>query len=194
MDMEVRKFYVVTEEINKDGTKETDEVNKKVAAAAVLKNPYVGEFKEDLTQLAEWSEELAVTLTQKALRAAGIKYDEVENYGKAAIVGGGGELEHAAACLHPKLGKPFRNEIGGGKSIIPSAKKMGYPGCAIDVPLHHKDAAYVRSHYDAIECRVPDAPRDDEIVLIVAVSNCGRPHPRIGGLQKDEIEGKDGLR
>ena len=119
---------------------------------------------------------------------------EVESYGKAAIIGGNGELEHGAALLHPTLGKPFRAAIGGGKALIPSAKKMGYPGAAIDVPLGYKDAAFVRSHFDAMEVRVPDAPRDNELVLILSITNCGRPHPRIGGLQKEEAKCEDGLR
>jgi len=194
VELEVRKYVTLTEEVLKDGEKKTDVVNKRAAAAAVVHNPYAGQYVEDLSQYYEWSAELARTLTRKALQAGGIDKTEVENYGKAAVVGGNGELEHAAAWLHPKLGKPFREEVNGGKSIIPSAKKMGFPGCAIDVPLHHKDAAYVRSHYDAIEVRVHDAPRDDEIVVILAVTDCGRPHPRIGGLQKDEIKGEDGLK
>lgn len=194
MNVEIRKYYTVVEEIKKDGCKEIEKTQKRAAAAAVLKNPFAGKYEEDLSLLSEWSVELAKILTKKALKAAGIEKGNVESYGKAAIVGGNGELEHAAACLHPKLGKPFREEIGGGKSIIPSAKKMGYPGCAIDIPLHYKDAAFVRTHFDAIEVRVPDAPRDDEILLILAVTDSGRPHPRIGGLKKEEIKGDDGLR
>ncbi|TMQ15036.1 MAG: amino acid synthesis family protein [Candidatus Rokuibacteriota bacterium] len=111
-----------------------------------------------------------------------------------AIVGERGEYEHAAALLHPKLGAPLRAAVGGGKAIIPSAKKLGGPGTAIDVPLHFKDAAFVRTHYDAMEVRLPDAPRGDEIVLVVVVTDGGRPHPRIGGLTKDEAKKEDGLR
>src|SRR5919199_1889442 len=105
---------------------------------------------------------------------------------KAAIVGEHGEYEHAAALLHPKLGAPLRAAVGGGKAIIPSAKKLGGPGTGIDVPLHFKDAAFVRSHYDAMEVRLPDAPRANEIVLAIVVTDGGRPHPRVGGLTKDE--------
>lgn len=194
MELQVRKYLTVVEELKRDGMRKIEGINKRAAAAAVFHNPYVGEYVEDLTLLYEWSEELARILTRRALQAAGISKTDVESYGKAAIVGGGGELEHAAACLHPQLGKPFREEVGGGRSLIPSSKKMGSAGIAIDVPLHHKDAAYVRTHFDAIELRVHDAPREHEIVLILAVSNCGRPHPRIGGLTKDEIKGEDGLR
>ncbi|MCC7280937.1 MAG: amino acid synthesis family protein, partial [Acetobacteraceae bacterium] len=114
--------------------------------------------------------------------------------GKAAIVGEDGELEHAAAILHPKFGAPVRKRIGGGLALIPSAAKRAGMGAAIDVPLGHKDAAYVRSHFDAIEFRLADAPRRDEIVVALALADAGRPWPRIGGLAKDSIEGKDGLR
>ena len=117
-----------------------------------------------------------------------------ESYGKAAIVGEHGELEHAAALLHPKLGAPLRAAVGGGKAIIPSAKKLGGPGTAIDVPLHFKDAAFVRTHYDAMEVRLPDAPHANEIVLVIAVTDGGRPHPRVGGLTKEEATKGDGLR
>ncbi|WP_353893573.1 amino acid synthesis family protein [Proteinivorax hydrogeniformans] len=192
MDLKVRKYYTLVEEINKDGVKEVSKVQKRAVAAAVIENPFIDKFQEDLSLLYDWSEKLAPILTKKAKDAAGLTH--VESYGKAAIVGGRGELEHAAACLHPKLGKPFRKAIGGGKSIIPSAKKMGFPGTAIDVPIHYKDAAYVRTHFDAIEFRVPDAPRDSEIVLILAITDCGRPHPRIGGLTIEEAKGEDGLR
>ncbi len=194
MDYEIRKYYLTIEESFRDGEKPLEKPLKKAAAAVVFKNPFAGKYVEDLTLLYQWSEELAPLLTNKALQAAGIDKTAVESYGKAAIIGCKGELEHAAAVLHPKLGKPFREEVNGGKSIIPSAKKMGFPGCAIDVPLHHKDAAYVRSHFDAMEVRLPDAPRDDEILLIIAVTDGGRPHPRIGGLKKEEITGEDGLK
>lgn len=194
MDVKVRKYYTFIEDTNKDGVKEVEGSHKKVSIAVVFENPYAGQYVEDLSPLSGWSESVTTDLVERALRASGIKVEEVESYGKAAIVGGNGELEHGAALLHPTLGKPFRAAIGGGKAIIPSAKKMGYPGCAIDVPLHFKDAAYVRTHYDAMEVRVPDAPRDNEIVLILSITNCGRPHPRIGGLQKSEAKCEDGLR
>ena len=128
---------------------------------------------------------------QRATEALGA---QGESYGKAAIVGEAGELEHAAALLHPKLGAPLRAALGGGKAIIPSAKKAGGPGCAIDVPLHYKDAAFVRTHYDALEVRVPDAPRAGEIVLAIVITDGGRPHPRVGGLTRDEVKAGDGLR
>jgi hypothetical protein len=128
------------------------------------------------------------------VQALGVAPAQAESYGKAAIVGERGEIEHAAAILHPKLGAPLRRAVEKGAALVPSAKKLGTLGTAIDVPLGHKDAAYVRSHFDAIEARVSDAPRADEIVVAVAVTVSGRPLARVGGLQKHEIKGQDGLR
>lgn len=194
MEIKIKRFYTFVEEMKMEAGKDVDGSHKKAACAVVIENPYAGKYVDDLTPLSEWSAEIAPLLTKKALDAAGIAIENVESYGKSAIVGGNGELEHAAALMHPLLGKPFRAAIGGGKSIIPSSKKMGYPGCAIDVPLHYKDAAFVRTHFDAMEVRVPDAPRDNEVVLILAVTDCGRPHPRVGGLTKEEAKCEDGLR
>lgn len=195
MDIKIRKYYTFVEEIKADGGKAIEgKEHKRVSIAVVFENPYAGKYVEDLSPLSDWAASVTPDLVDRALKAAGIEVNEAESYGKAAIVGGNGELEHAAALLHPTLGKPFREGLGGGKAIIPSAKKMGYPGCAIDVPLHYKDAAFVRTHFDAMEVRVPDAPRDNEIVLILSVTNCGRPHPRVGGLKVEEVKGEDGLR
>lgn len=195
MDIKIRKYCTFVEEIEMDGGKKIEgKEHKRVSIAVVFENPYAGKYVEDLSPLSDWSASVAEELTKKALKAAGIEEAEAESYGKAAIIGGNGELEHGAALLHPTLGKPFRVALGGGKAIIPSAKKMGYPGCTIDVPVHYKDAAFVRTHFDAMEVRIPDAPRDNELVLILSVTNCGRPHPRVGGLQVDEVKGEDGLR
>jgi len=158
-----------------------------VAAVAVLENPYAGEWAEDLSLLTEWGADLGGTLTEAAVdRLDGPA--AVESYGKGGIAGSDGELEHVAAMLHPELGTPLREAVGGGDAIIPSAKKHGGPGTTLDVPTHYKDEAYVRSHYDAMEVRVPDAPAADELLLAVVVTDGGRPHPRIGGLGKDEVE------
>ena len=187
-------MYTFLEEIHADGTKKLEMPVRKVAAAVVFKNPFAGKYVEDLSLLCDWSTELGEILTKKAVAALGIKPEEVQSYGKAAIVGEGGELEHCAAVLHPRLGKPLRDNVGGGKAIIPSAKKLGFPGAAIDVPLHFKDAAFVRTHFDAMEVRFPDAPRADELVLIIVITDSGRPFARIGGLTIDEVKGEDGLR
>lgn len=192
--LQVRKVYIVAEEIFADGSVRLDTPTRKAAAAAVFTNPFAGKYQEDLSLLYQWSEELGEMLTRKAVAALGIKPHKVHSYGKGAIVGTRGELEHCAAIMHPALGKPMRANVGGGKALIPSAKKLGYPGAAIDVPLHYKDAAFVRSHFDAMEVRVPDAPREDELILIVAVTDSGRPVARVGGLKLEDVEGEDGLR
>jgi hypothetical protein len=187
----IRKIVTIIEEIFADGEKETERPLRKVAVLGVMKNPYAGVYQEDLTLLIDLGEEIGKILANKAVTALG---KEVESYGKAAIVGEKGELEHAAALLHPKLGTPLREAVGGGKAIIPSAKKIGGMGVTIDIPLHYKDAAFVRSHFDAMTVCIPDAPKSDEIVVGIAITDGGRPHPRVGGLTKEEAKKEDGLR
>jgi hypothetical protein len=171
-----------------------DPPTRKALAIAVIENPYVGRYSENLDELVAIGEQLGGLLGRKCVEALGIAPGQAQSYGKAAIVGEGGELEHAAAILHPKLGAPLRQAVGGGAALVPSAKKRGGLGTAIDVPLGHKDAAFVRSHFDAVEARVADAPRAGEIVVAVAVTDSGRPLARVGGLQAHEIKGEDGLR
>jgi hypothetical protein len=192
--MEVRKYITIVEETVVEGGKKVDPPTRKAAAVAVIKNPFAGKYVEKLDELIDIGEELGGILGKKAVEALKIPPKNAESYGKAAIVGVDGELEHAAAILHPKLGTPLREAVGGGKAIIPSAKKMGGPGTEIDVPLHYKDAAFVRSHFDAMSVRVPDAPRSDEILVAIVVTSSGRPHPRIGGLKKEEAKKEDGLK
>lgn len=192
--MEVRKYVTVLEEIHSDGGRKMDPPGKRAAAIAVIKNPFAGEFVDDLTPLMDIGEELGGVLGKMAVDALGIAPEKAESYGKAAIVGENGEREHAAAILHPKLGKPFRDSVSRGLALIPSAKKVGGMGTEIDVPINFKDAAFVRSHFDAMAVRVDDAPRADEIVVALVVTDCGRPHPRIGGLKKEEAKMEDGLR
>ena len=192
--MEVRKYLTIVEETVMAGGKKVDPPARKAAAIAVIKNPFAGKYVENLDELVEVGVALGGQLTKMAVEALRIAPQKAESYGKAAIVGVDGELEHAAAILHPKLGTPMREAVGGGKAIIPSAKKMGAPGTEIDVPLHYKDAAFVRSHFDAMSVRVQDAPRSDEIVVVIVVTDSGRPHPRIGGLKKEEAKKEDGLR
>lgn len=192
--MEVRKYVTIVEETVMEGGKKVEPPTRKAAAIAVIKNPFAGKYVENLNELVGTGEELGGILTKKAVEALRIPPQRAESYGKAAIVGVDGELEHAAAILHPKLGTPMREAVGGGKAIVPSAKKMGGPGTEIDVPLHYKDAAFVRSHFDAMSVRIPDAPRQDEIAVVVVVTDSGRPHPRVGGLKKEEAKKEDGLR
>lgn len=192
--MEIRKIVTITEETFREAGRGLVKPVKKAAAVAIITNPYAGQYVENLSPLTDASVELGALLTQKALAALGVSKEEVESYGKAAIVGEHGELEHAAALLHPKLGTPIREGVGGGKALLPSAKKMGGPGTTIDVPLGHRNAAYVRTHFDAMEVRISDGPRANEIALIIVLTNAGRPLPRIGGLTVDQIKGEDGLR
>ena len=192
--MEVRKYVTIVEETVIEGEKKVDPPTRKAAAIAVIKNPFAGKYVEKLESLIDIGEALGGILGKKAVEALKIAPEKAESYGKAAIVGVDGELEHAAAILHPKLGTPLRDAVGGGRAIIPSAKKMGGPGTEIDIPLHYKDAAFVRSHFDAMSVRVQDAPRSDEIVVAIVVTDSGRPHPRIGGLKKEEAKKEDGLK
>jgi len=191
--MEVRKYVTIVEEILEEGGRSMDPPGKRAAAIAVIKNPFAGKYVDDLTPLIDIGDKLGGILGKMAVTALGIAPAKAESYGKAAIVGEAGEREHAAAILHPKLGTPLRNAVGGGKAIIPSAKKIGGMGTEIDVPIHYKDAAFVRSHFDAMTVRVDDAPRANEIVVAIVVTDCGRPHPRIGGLKKEEAKKEDGL-
>jgi len=193
-DALIRKLTVVLEETHREGDQAIAPPTRKAAAIAVIGNPFAGRHVEDLTELVEMGAMLGRLLAERAVAALGIPGGAVHSYGKAAIVGEDGELEHAAAILHPKLGASVRAVLEKGAALIPSAKKRGGMGTTIDVPLGHKDAAYVRSHFDAMEVRVSDAPRRDEIVVAVVVTDSGRPSPRIGGLTVNEIEGRDGLR
>ncbi|MGJ7605816.1 amino acid synthesis family protein [Variovorax sp. LT1R20] len=194
MTANIRKLVIQVDEVRKEMGQDVTPPTRRAVAIAVIENPYAGRYSENLDELIAIGEELGALLGQKAVKALGIEPGQAQSYGKAAIVGERGELEHAAAILHPKLGAPLRVAVEKGAALVPSAKKQGTLGTAIDVPLGHKDAAFVRSHFDAIEARVPDAPRANEIVVAVAVTDSGRPLPRIGGLQASEIKGEDGLR
>ncbi len=192
--MEIRKIVKVIEETRIEMGRSIDPPTRRAAVAAVITNPLAGTYQEDLEGLMDIGAELGDMLGKMAVEALGIEPGDAQSYGKAAIVGPDGELEHAAAILHPKLGKPFRDALAGGKSIIPSAKKMGIPGTEIDVPIHYKDAAFVRTHFDAMPVRVQDAPRHNEIVVVLVVTDSGRPLARVGGLTVDKAEKEDGLR
>ena len=194
MKAKIRKLVTFVEEIHREADKTVEPATRRAAAAAVIENPFAGHYVEDLSELVEVGEELGALLTERAVAALGIPGPSAESYGKAAAVGENGELEHAAAVLHPKLGTPVRRVLGKGAALIPSAKKRGGIGVTLDIPLGHKDAAYVRSHFDGMEIRVSDAPRANEILVAIAVTDSGRPLARVGGLTKDQIKGDDGLR
>ncbi|MGR3514203.1 MAG: amino acid synthesis family protein [Paracoccaceae bacterium] len=192
--MDLRKLVVTVEETHSEMAQPIAPPTRKALAMAVITNPFAGRFEADLTPLIEMGAALGTLLGTRAVEALGIAPEDVQSYGKAAMVGENGELEHAAALLHPSMGAPFRATTGGGAALIPSAKKRGGPGQTLDVPLGHKDAAYVRSHFDAIEARLPDAPAANEILVALAVTDSGRPMPRVGGLEAKDAVGKDGLR
>ena len=194
MPANIRKIIVQVDETWHEMGRNVSPPTRRALAIAVIVNPYAGRYSENLDELIAIGEELGALLGQKCVQALGIAPGQAHSYGKAAIVGEAGELEHAAAILHPKLGAPLRQAVEKGAALVPSAKKCGGMGAAIDVPLGHKDAAFVRSHFDAMEARVSDAPRAAEIVVAVVVTDSGRPLPRIGGLQAHEIQGQDGLR
>jgi hypothetical protein len=194
MQSKIRKLVVQVDEIREEMGRHVIPATRKALAMAVIENPYAGRYSENLDALVAIGEELGGLLGERCVQALGIAPGAAHSYGKAAIVGEAGELEHAAAILHPKLGAPLRKAVEKGAALVPSAKKRGGLGTAIDVPLGHKDAAFVRSHFDAMEARVPDAPRANEIVVAVVVTDSGRPLPRVGGLQVSEIQGQDGLR
>lgn len=194
MTANIRKLVVQVDETRREMGKDITPPTRRAVAIAVIENPYAGRYSENLDDLIAIGEELGALLGQKAVKALGIEPGQAQSYGKAAIVGERGELEHAAAILHPKLGAPLRVAVEKGAALVPSSKKIGGLGTAIDVPLGHKDAAYVRSHFDAMEARVADAPRANEIVVAIVVTDGGRPLARVGGLQVSDIQGVDGLR
>lgn len=192
--MKIRKIVTTVEETHIEMGRNINPPTRRAASTAVIENPLAGKYQEDLEELMQIGEELGALLGQKCVEALGIAPAEAESYGKAAIVGENGELEHAAAILHPRLGKPLRAAVEKGAALVPSSKKMGSMGQPLDVPLGHKDAAYVRSHFDGMEVRINDAPRANEIMVSISVTDSGRPLPRVGGLEAKDAKGEDGLR
>jgi hypothetical protein len=192
--MQIRKLVTVLEETRQEMGQSIDPPTRKAAAIAVIANPCAGRYVDDLTELMDIGAELGGMLGRKCLDAMGIGPEKAESYAKACVVGLAGELEHAAAIMHPKMGKPFRDALGRGLALIPSVKKRGSAGCTVDVPLNHKDAAFIRSHFDGMTVSVEDAPMPDELMVVLVVTDSGRPLPRVGGLTKDEAKYEDGLR
>ena len=190
----IRKMVTIVEDTLEEGGQEILPPTRRAAAIAVIENPFANIYQEDLETLMAIGEELGSLLGDKCVAALGVTPEAVQSYGKAALVGENGELEHAAAILHPRLGKPLRSAVEKGAALVPSNKKRGGMGHPLDVPLGHKDAAYVRSHFDGMEVRINDAPKANEILVAIAVADSGRPLPRVGGLAHEEVEGEDGLR
>ncbi|NJJ56858.1 amino acid synthesis protein [Pseudomonas sp. SJZ103] len=189
----IRKWYSFVEETlaNETGQLADGEPVFKYAVAAVIANPYAGRYSEDLSQLIEPSPLLGEEFGRRIQALAGSR--QIESYGKAILVGSAGEYEHGNAFLTNPAADPIRVALGGGKSWVPSTGKRGGPGSTIDVPLAHKDALYVRSHYDSFSVTFGDGPSPDEIVVIWAFATRGRLHARLGGLKAEDVNGLDGL-
>lgn len=192
--VKIRKLVTTIDEIHSEMGKIISPPTRRAAAIAVIQNPFAEFYQENLEDLMSIGEQLGSLLGKRCIEALGIKPSEAESYGKAALIGENGELEHGAALLHPRMGAPLRREVGKGAALVPSSKKRGSMGDTLDIPLGHKDAAYIRSHFDSMEVRVNDAPRANEILVAIAITDSGRPLPRVGGLKAEEAEGKDGLR
>ena len=190
----IRKMVTVVDEIHYEMGQQINPPTRRAAAIAVIENPFADKYVEDLEMLMQIGEELGAILGKRCIKALGIKPSAAQSYGKAVLIGENGELEHGAAILHPRMGAPLRKEVEKGAALVPSSKKRGSMGDSLDIPLGHKDAAYVRSHFDGMEVRVNDAPKANEVLVAIAVTDSGRPLPRVGGLSADAAEGKDGLR
>ena len=193
MQIDIRKIAIGIEEIRHDGGPPLRQPILKGWAGAVVKNPYAGRYVPDITAMMEPLKPIGLELSQRLVAALGGDAKRIEAYGKGAIVGSAGEIEHSA-LWHVPGGYAMRELLGQALAIVPSAVKMGALGAAIDLPTHHKDACYVRSHFDAITAMIPDAPRADEIVFFLAMTTGGRPHARVGGLTVEGIAKWDGLR
>ncbi len=190
MELHVRKWYGIVEETHHDGGHDADPPLRKAVAAVVFTNPYAGGYHEDLSALIEPSPKLATDLARRGRELLGAP---VSGYSKGGIAGVNGEQEHVVACLTTVFGDALRAGVGGGAAWISSATKVASAGESLDLPLAYKDALFVRSHYDAITLRIPDAPRPDELLIAVAFSSGGRVHHRVGGLAEADAAG-DGLR
>lgn len=190
MAITIRKWVTFVEEILEEGGKPLARPLRRAAVAVIVRNPYAGRNPDELDELIDFGEYLGDELARRCQEALGTP---VEAFGKGGIVGEQGEVEHIAAVLHPKFGAPTRARLGA-VSILPSVKKRAAMGATLDIPIHHIKAMLIRSHFDAVEIRVPDAPAADELLLALAVSDGGRPHARVGGLRAEDAVGHDGLR
>lgn len=189
----VRKFAVTVEEIFHEGGRPVAEPLKKGAILAVIENPFAGDYHEEIAGFMKDLEPLGLDMARRLVEALGGDTAAIEGYGKGAIVGQAGEQEHGA-LWHVPGGYAMRGVLGDARAIVPSTKKVGGPGTRLDVPVTHINASYVRSHFDAMEVGVTDAPRANEIVLALVMTTGARVHARVGGLKAEDIKGEDGLR
>jgi hypothetical protein len=192
-DVKVRKFLVSVEEIHHEGGPAAAVPQRRGAVLAVIENPYAGAYHPDIQPFMEDLKPLGLAMARKLLDALGGDPQSIEGYGKGAIVGAAGEVEHAA-LWHAPGGYSMREVLGGAKAIVPSTKKLGGPGTRLDIPVTHINASYVRSHFDSIEAGVPDAPKADEMVVALVMTTGPRVHARAGGLAVADVKGEDGLR
>jgi hypothetical protein len=193
MDIRTRKFHATVEEIFHEGGPRADRPLRRAALLAVIHNPYAGRYEPDILPMMEALNGLGVEMAGRLVTMLGGDPKAVEGYGKGAIVGAAGELEHGA-IWHVPGGYAMRRVLGEAKAIVPSAKKVGAPGCHLDVPITHINASYVRSHFDAMEVGLADGPHEDELLLALVMTTGPRIHARVGGLKAAEIKGEDGLR
>lgn len=192
-DLQLRKRVIVVEEIFHEGGPVVATPLRRAATLAVIHNPFAGRYAEEIAGFMEDLKPVGLEMAKSLVAALGGNAKVVEGYGKGAIVGQGGELEHGA-LWHVPGGYAMRELLGGAKAIVPSTKKVGGPGTRLDVPITHINASYVRSHFDSMEVGIADAPRTDEILLALVMTTGPRVHARVGGLKVSEIKGKDGLR
>jgi len=188
----IRSTHLIVEEIHHDGGPPAEPPRRRAAALAVIENPFASGYVDDVAAFMDDLKPLGLALSTRLVDALG-GVANIESYGKGAIVGTAGELEHGA-LWHVPGGYGMREVLGGAKAIVPSAKKLGGTGTRLDVPIHHIDAAYVRSHFDAMEVGIPDAPRPAELVFALVMTTGARVHARMGGLAAADIVGEDGLR
>jgi hypothetical protein len=191
--VEVRKIVAAAEEIRHDGGPPLNLPLKKAWVAAVIRNPFAGHYEPEISYMMDELKPLGLECSERLVATLGGDAKAVEAYGKGALVGVAGEIEHGA-LWHVPGGYAMRELLGKALAIVPSSAKVAAMGTAIDIPIHHKDAAYVRSHFDTVTVSVPDAPRPDEIMFVLAMTTGGRPHARLGGLAASEISKWDGQR
>jgi hypothetical protein len=189
----IRKRQIVVEEIFHEGGPRAATPLRRAAAVTVIANPFAGRYEPEIEGFMEDLKPLGLDMAQRLIQALGGDRKVVEGFGKGAIAGEAGELDHAA-LWHAPGGYAMREALGGAKAIVPSTKKVGGPGARLDVPVTHINASYVRSHFDAMEVGLNDAPRRDELVLVLVMTTGPRIHARAGGLAASQIKGEDGLR
>ena len=190
---QIRKSAIVTETIWHEGGPVAETPLRRAAAMTVIANPFAGRYVEDIQPFMEDLKPLGEQMAQDLIDALGGDPSVIEGYGKGAIVGTNGELEHGA-LWHAPGGYAMRDVLGGSMAIVPSTKKVGAPGARLDVPVTHANASYVRSHFDAMEVGIPDAPKADEMLLVLVMTTGPRVHNRAGGLAAQDVKGEDGLR